>query len=34
MAGNKIVMETGDIIKVKASVVDGVDALLSVMEIT
>ena len=34
MAGNKIVLQSGDIIKVKASVVDGVDALLSVMEIT
>jgi len=34
MAGNKIVLQSGDIIKVKASVTDGVDALLSVMEIT
>jgi len=34
MAGNKIVLEAGDIVKVKSSVTDGVDAILSVMEIT
>jgi hypothetical protein len=34
MAGNKIVLETGDIIKVKGSVTDAVDAILSIMEIT
>lgn len=34
MAGNKIVLEAGDIVKVKSSVADGVDAILSVMEIT
>ena len=34
MSGNKIVLETGDIVKVKGSVTDAVDALLSVMEIT
>jgi len=34
MAGNKIVLEAGDIVKVKSSVSDGVDALLSIMEIT
>ena len=34
MAGKKIVLETGDIIKVKGSVTDAVDAILSIMEIT
>ena len=34
MSGNKIVLETGDIIKVKGSVTDAVDAILSIMEIT
>ena len=34
MSGNKIVLETGDIIKVKGSVTDSVDAILSIMEIT
>ena len=34
MAGNKIVLETGDIIKVKGSVTDAVDAILSIMQIT
>ena len=34
MSGNKIVLEAGDIVKVKGSVTDAVDALLSVMEIT
>ena len=34
MAGNKIVLQAGDIVKVKGSVTDAVDALLSVMEIT
>lgn len=34
MAGNKIVLETGDVIKVKGSVTDAVDAILSIMEIT
>ena len=34
MAGNKIVLEAGDIVKVKSSVSNGVDAILSVMEIT
>ena len=33
MSGNKIVLETGDIIKVKGSVTDAVDAILSIMEI-
>ena len=32
--GNKIVLETGDIIRVKGSVTDSVDAILSIMEIT
>ena len=34
MAGNKIVLEAGDIVKVKGSVTDAVDAILSIMEIT
>ena len=34
MSGNKIVLEEGDIVKVKGSVTNAVDALLSVMEIT
>jgi len=34
MSGNKIVLEAGDIVKVKGSVTDAVDAILSVMEIT
>ena len=34
MSGNKIVLEAGDIVKVKGSVTNAVDALLSVMEIT
>ena len=34
MAGNKIILEAGDIVKVKGSVTDAVDALLSIMEIT
>jgi hypothetical protein len=34
MSGNKIVLEAGDVVKVKGSVTDAVDALLSVMEIT
>jgi hypothetical protein len=33
MAGNKIVLQAGDIVKGKGSVKDAVDALLSVMEI-
>ena len=33
MAGNKIVLEAGDVVKVKGSVTDAVDALLSIMEI-
>jgi hypothetical protein len=34
MAGNKIILEAGDIVKVKGSATDAVDAILSVMEIT
>ena len=34
MSGNKIVLETGDIVKVKGSTTDAVDAILSIMEIT
>ena len=34
MSGNKIVLEAGDIVKVKVSVTNAVDALLSVMERT
>ena len=34
MSGNKIVLEAGDIVKVRGSVTNAVDALLSVMEIT
>ena len=34
MAGNKIVLEAGDVVKVKGSVTDAVDAILSIMEIT
>ena len=34
MSGNKIVLEAGDIVKVKGSVTDAVDAILSIMEIT
>jgi len=34
MAGNKIVLEAGDIVRVKGSVTDAVDAILSIMEIT
>ena len=34
MAGNKIILEAGDVIKVKGSVTDAVDAILSIMEIT
>ena len=34
MSGNKIVLEAGDIVKVKGSVTNAVDALLSIMEIT
>ena len=34
MAGNKIVLEAGDIVKVKGSVTDAIDAILSIMEIT
>jgi len=34
MAGNKIVLEAGDAVQVKSSDVNGVDAILSVMEIT
>ena len=34
MSGNKIVLEAGDVVKVRGSVTDAVDALLSVMEIT
>ena len=34
MAGNKIVLEAGDIVKVKGSVTNAVDAILSIMEIT
>jgi hypothetical protein len=32
MAGNKIVLQTTDILKVSTSVTDGVDAVLSIME--
>tara|TARA_R110002074_G_scaffold198768_2_gene366440 strand:+ start:2618 stop:2959 length:342 start_codon:yes stop_codon:yes gene_type:complete len=34
MAGNKIVLEAGDVIQVNGSVTNAVDAILSVMEIT
>ena len=34
MAGNKIILEAGDIVKVKGSATDAVDAILSIMEIT
>ena len=34
MSGNKIVLQTGDIVKIKGSTTDAVDALLSIMEIT
>ena len=34
MAGNKIVLEAGDIVKVKGSVTNAVDAILSIMEIS
>jgi len=34
MGGNKIILETGDIVKVKSSTTNGVDAILSIMEIT
>ncbi len=34
MGGNKIILETGDIVKVKGSTTDAVDAILSIMEIT
>ena len=34
MAGNKIILEAGDVIKVKGSVTDAVDTILSIMEIT
>ena len=33
MAGNKLVLEAGDVVKVKGSVTNAVDALLSIMEI-
>jgi hypothetical protein len=34
MAGNKIVLQTGDVINVRGSVSNALDAILSVMEIT
>ncbi len=34
MAGNKIILEAGDVVKVKGSVTDAVDVILSIMEIT
>ena len=34
MGGNKIILEAGDVVKVKGSVTDAVDAILSIMEIT
>jgi hypothetical protein len=34
MSGNKIVLEAGDVVKVRGTVTDAVEALLSVMEIT
>ena len=34
MAGNKIVLETNDIIKVDCSVADKISATMSIMEIT
>jgi len=34
MSGNKIVLEAGDVVKVRGSVTNAIDALLSVMEIT
>ena len=33
MAGNKVVLEAGDVLKVKGSVTNAVDAILSIMEI-
>ena len=34
MGGNKIILETGDIVKVKGSKTNCVDSILSIMEIT
>ena len=34
MAGNKIILQAGDIVKVKSDTTNGVDAILSIMEIT
>ena len=34
MSGNKIILEAGDIVKVKGSATNAVDAILSIMEIT
>jgi hypothetical protein len=34
MSGNKIVLQATDVIRVKGSVTDAVDAILSIMEIT
>jgi hypothetical protein len=34
MGGNKIVLQSGDVVKVKGSTTDAVDVMLSVMEIT
>jgi hypothetical protein len=34
MAGNKIVLQTGDVVNVRGSVSNALDAILSVMEIT
>ena len=34
MGGNKIILETGDIVKVKGSTTNCVDSILSIMEIT
>ena len=34
MSGNKIILQAGDIVKVKSDTTNGVDAILSIMEIT
>jgi hypothetical protein len=34
MSGNKIILQPGDIVKVKSDTTNGVDAILSIMEIT
>ena len=34
MSGNKIILQAGDIVKVKSDTTNGIDAILSIMEIT